>query len=351
MTSFRAIAMERVERHLDRQLAVLGLGFLAVAAAGVFFLVRVTPMFVSAAAGGFTTDAMASCGCAVAGVSIPIGAAVGLSVIGLFPTVILGIAVLTLIATIWRTRRTLGELHGQRITVPSELAVRVESAGLTGRFLFVPSLPEGLMTIGFFRPIVVVAESFARTLASDELDAALRHEAAHVRRRDPLRQLLLIVLRSTFGFLPPVRRALRTVSAEIELAADAAATDGYQRTDSLGRAFLKATSTVQPRVRAIASTPFSIAEERLEQLLDPARPLRRHIPLGLFIAGVLVITAVFIGSAVGAAAAERRNVQTDSNGTAICRPAPQCEGAHMSPAPNSSTDQGMCTGSHCAIEP
>ncbi|MDW8363137.1 MAG: TolC family protein [Myxococcales bacterium] len=51
--------------------------------------------------------------------------------------------------------------------------------------------PAPIATIGLLRPRVVLDPRFAQSLDDDSLLAALRHEAAHVRARDPLRYALL----------------------------------------------------------------------------------------------------------------------------------------------------------------
>ena len=81
------------------------------------------------------------------------------------------------------------------------------------------SLP---VTAGFFRPVVILPAGW-RQLTTGALEVILRHEAAHVRRRDPLVALTCAVAEAVLWFNPAVWIAGRQVRWFAEMACDAEA--------------------------------------------------------------------------------------------------------------------------------
>lgn len=83
--------------------------------------------------------------------------------------------------------------------------------------------PNPAFTAGLFRSRIYLSEVLERDLPLPELEAVLRHEVHHLRRRDPLRTLVLATLADVFFWLPMVREAASRSIARIEFAADDAA--------------------------------------------------------------------------------------------------------------------------------
>ena len=78
------------------------------------------------------------------------------------------------------------------------------------------------MTAGFFRPVVILPAGW-RQLTPAAVEVILRHEAAHVRRRDPLVALTCAVVEAVLWFNPAVWIAGRQVRWFAEMACDAEA--------------------------------------------------------------------------------------------------------------------------------
>ena len=110
--------------------------------------------------------------------------------------------------------------HGRllRVLPPSTPAV---FGGVAVR-LFSSGRPEAFCA-GLACPHIFVSTAAARVLARAELDAVVTHEAHHARRREPLRLLLVGVLRDALFFIPALRDAERRYAALTEVAADEAA--------------------------------------------------------------------------------------------------------------------------------
>ncbi len=107
---------------------------------------------------------------------------------------------------------------------------------------FVSAIVDGACVIGIVRPTIVVPVELA-TRGGAALDAVLRHECAHVVRRDPWRAFGIGLLRAVWWFHPVVHVGARRLALLREIACDrlaaAADPDGYRR------ALL---STARPRV-------------------------------------------------------------------------------------------------------
>lgn len=119
----------------------------------------------------------------------------------------------------WRRTRAIVSALEASASEPSERLRRVAEAAGVDRVREVDVPQDVALCYGFRRPIVLVSETMVRRLAHDELLAVLAHEAAHVRRRDPLRLALLRCM-SPFGVAVP---ALRPLIAHAVLTAEWAA--------------------------------------------------------------------------------------------------------------------------------
>jgi Zn-dependent protease with chaperone function len=94
------------------------------------------------------------------------------------------------------------------------------AAGRTGtdrRYLELPLERPLCITIGLFRPQIVVSTGFLRSTDDAFVAAALAHEEGHARRRDAL--VRLVARAVALFYLPPVRRRLL---AALEVAAEQA---------------------------------------------------------------------------------------------------------------------------------
>ena len=122
---------------------------------------------------------------------------------------------------------------------------------------------------GLVRPSVYVTTATAQ-LKTNELDAVLAHEAAHARRRDPLRRLVTRAAADVMFWFPLLRWWLRTHVEDAELNADRAAIDHAGR-QALAAAILAATAEPPVAVPAMGGA----TEARIAHLLGDDLPIRR----------------------------------------------------------------------------
>jgi len=122
-----------------------------------------------------------------------------------------------------RTAEALRPLRALPAVAPSaNLATVLRTLRLEGRTTLIACAAPVALCHGLLRPRLLLSTGALRGLSATEVEAVLRHERAHLRRRDPLR---LVVARAMAAALPavPLLGALAaTLPAAQELAADRA---------------------------------------------------------------------------------------------------------------------------------
>jgi Zn-dependent protease with chaperone function len=108
------------------------------------------------------------------------------------------------------------------------------NAGASVPVLRIGSDAPALTAAGILRPRVLLSSSAELVLDQQELRTALRHEVAHVRRRDNLKKLLLLLVA-----FPGMQRLEATWAEATEMAADDAAVDNANEALDLAGALIK----------------------------------------------------------------------------------------------------------------
>jgi Zn-dependent protease with chaperone function len=124
-----------------------------------------------------------------------------------------------------------------------------------------------LTAAGIFRPLVLMSDAVEAVLNPSELRSALRHELAHVRRRDNLKKLLL-----RFVVFPGMAALEVAWLQATEIAADDAAVSTASEALDLAAALIKLLRLATfPSAPDIATTlihaPLASANARIERLI------------------------------------------------------------------------------------
>jgi Zn-dependent protease with chaperone function len=176
--------------------------------------------------------------------------------------------------------------------IPPQLNAGARRAGIA-RLRCLAATDRTAFCAGLLRPCVYVTTATAR-LSAHELDAVLAHEAAHARRRDPLRRLLTRAAADVLFWFPLLRWWLHRHVESAEVHADKAAINHAGRA-ALAAALLAAGG--QPPVAAPAMA--GATDVRIAHLLGEGLPLRRP-PAGLVALSVLgAIGAVWLVMCLG----------------------------------------------------
>ena len=193
----------------------------------------------------------------------------------------------------------------------------------TVRLGMIPDLRSPI-AVGFFQPAILLPLPVAAA-PDEELDSLLRHELAHVRRRDDWTNLVQQVVKAVYFFHPGVLALSRRLTLDREIACDdhVLAANGKPRSYAL---FLTDfASRTHGRQFAAAPAAFSNPtqlQERIHMILDPHRNTSPRVAPTR--AGVLTLAALLI-AITGIGAAPRVSVDaatTVSDPTAVVANAP-----------------------------
>jgi beta-lactamase regulating signal transducer with metallopeptidase domain len=164
------------------------------------------------------------------------------------------------VAALTRSSRLIARWTSQANAVNAQTSVPVLRIGRDG---------PALTAAGILRPRILLSGSAEFVLDQHELRTALRHEVAHVRRRDNLKKLLLLLV--TF----PGLKLLDTAWGEAtEMAADDAAVENANEALDLAQALIKlsrmsagAESRCPQLMTAFSSGAASLISARVQRLL------------------------------------------------------------------------------------
>ena len=188
------------------------------------------------------------------------------------------------------TTRALAALP--QVPVSPSLQTAARRAGIS-RLRCVGGSDRTAFCAGLLRPCVYITTATA-TQKSSELDAILAHEAAHARRRDPLRRLLTHSAADVIFWFPLLRWWLHKHVENAELHADRAAIDHAGR-QGLAAALLGAAAQPPAAVPAMAGA----TQSRIAHLLGEDLP-RRRPPANLVAVSLLgAIGAVWLVMCLG----------------------------------------------------
>ena len=151
------------------------------------------------------------------------------------------------------------------------------------------------ITLGIRRPTLLLPAHIEAALLAEDLDAALAHEFAHMRRRDFAKNLLYELISLPIAFHPVVWLTRRRMSETRELVCDAMAADAVAGRQRYARSLLRlatqfSASAHAPTPHAIGifdAHPFKNFERRVMNLTHHSIELRgaaRLVPAALSIA-------------------------------------------------------------------
>ncbi len=187
------------------------------------------------------------------------------------------------------------------VAPPANLATVLRTLCLEGRTTLIACAAPVALCHGLLWPRLLLSTGALRGLSATEVEAVLRHERAHLRRRDPLR---LVVARAVAAALPavPLLGVLAaTLPAAQELAADRAVLAALGA-DALAGALLKVGDAGGAlRGSRVAVGTFSdaeLADARISQLLGEPAPRLSPSPRTLLAAGATLGLAATLAALV-----------------------------------------------------
>jgi hypothetical protein len=156
-----------------------------------------------------------------------------------------------------------------------------------------------MIAAGIVHPKVLLSGAAESLLSANELQTALNHEIAHVRRRDNLKKLLL-----RFVAFPGMRNLETAWLESTEMAADDAAVSNPSEALDLAAALIKLSrlSPVEPLAdltAALMHSPVSVMNARVARLIawsDERLVSAQGFSLGYALSATIAASAVFAGT-------------------------------------------------------
>ena len=192
---------------------------------------------------------------------------------GVWLSLVLGLLMLFLMALaismseVWRVRKFSRSL--KRVAVSPRIGRLLRESGLLpDRVLLFPSALSFACTAGLFLPKIFISTHLVDSLSDEEVKAVLRHEQSHLRRRDPLRGVLIGFFAHFFFFIPTATKLLQSLRRDSELIADDHALSFSHSPAVLASALVKVRRDNLARAHvATGFTGGDILGERLSRIL------------------------------------------------------------------------------------
>ncbi len=153
------------------------------------------------------------------------------------------------------------------------------------------------MVIGHLKPVILIPIGLINSLSTDEVEAILVHELAHIRRRDYLVNLLQSFMEIVFFFNPAVLWTSQLIKTERENCCDDLAIAQSRNTENYIRALLSCEEYKEAGPNYAMAFPGS-----KNTLLDRVKRMvgNRNHSLNMFEKTVLTICLVVLGLGVSA---------------------------------------------------
>lgn len=123
----------------------------------------------------------------------------------------------------WRFVRTIKKYGLEKTAIRHRLFVQKIAAQLGIKKpvkVYISQLVTSPLTVGFFKPIILLPVAALNNLSLAQVEAVLLHELSHIRRHDYLVNLLLTLINVVLYFNPFVRLFIRRVEMERENCCD-----------------------------------------------------------------------------------------------------------------------------------
>lgn len=163
------------------------------------------------------------------------------------------------------------------------------------------AMVAGPLTLGFRRRMLLVPPGFMETAEASDVEAALAHELAHMRRRDFAKNVLYELVSLPVGYHPLTRWLKAQVRQSRELVCDAMAAEFVTTREHYARSLLRLASLMSNRTQAINIHAIGIFDANILERRIMSLMMRRKQTGGLLRAG-FAAACVLVGLATCASA-------------------------------------------------
>jgi beta-lactamase regulating signal transducer with metallopeptidase domain len=166
------------------------------------------------------------------------------------------------------------------------------------RFLQSPRVSAPVV-VGWLRPLVLIPASAIAGISAEQLDALIAHELAHIRRLDPLVNVLLVAVETLLFYHPAVWWVTRRIRIERENCCDDVAVSVCENAADYADALMSLEILKGPRGLAIASNGGRL-KQRIARLLGVSgEPAGFSLPAISGLALVCIIVVAIAAAQIG----------------------------------------------------
>lgn len=151
------------------------------------------------------------------------------------------------------------------------------------------------LTYGFVRPRIVISTKMLACFDQEEITAVLLHEYAHLKRFDPLRSLIINIIKDSFPFVPILKKMHYFIHVWMEIDADQYAMRHMGSPYALGSVLYKCASSNHQRLPIGVGFADDPINYRIQKLIEPSSHIK--IPM-MDIPPMVISFSVFITFAV-----------------------------------------------------
>jgi beta-lactamase regulating signal transducer with metallopeptidase domain len=178
-----------------------------------------------------------------------------------------------------RMNITLTSQYNRQFSLPKETILVIEEDAILS------------LTMGFFRPKIILSTGLLNLLDEGERHAVLLHEIYHQKNRDPLKLFVLSLCSSVMWYIPILSWFYQKYRMIRELLADHYAISRLRSSADLGSALLKILKKNQKKkLLSFSYAPFAdtAINLRIQKILDPFAETPLDLPLKKAAVSILV---------------------------------------------------------------
>jgi len=154
-------------------------------------------------------------------------------------------------------------------------------------FVYLSELVNSPVTIGYFKPIILLPVAALNHLSTQQVEAILLHELSHIRRSDYLVNFLASIIGTILYFNPFVRQFMKAVEEEREHCCDELVLQyGYDKVGYASALLTLEKISVRQRALALAATGTYYLLSRIEKIvgMEKKKGFRRNQLAAIFAA-------------------------------------------------------------------
>ncbi|MGZ8545417.1 MAG: M56 family metallopeptidase [Flavisolibacter sp.] len=190
----------------------------------------------------------------------------------------------------WRFIRSIRRVGLQKADYQFRLFVQkiASQLGISKKVsVYISDLARSPLTIGYFKPVILLPVAVLNNLNTQQVEAILLHELSHIKRFDYLVNFLISIINTVLYFNPFVKMFMRHVEDERENCCDQLVLQfGYDKVGYASALLTLETLSAHQQVLAIGATGKSQLISRIEKIvgLEKKKSFKKSQLAGMFAA-------------------------------------------------------------------